>query len=119
MTPRFSALFAAVACAAIASSATAQVREHYSLDGQRVVGETSVAVQDLDLSTPDGLRALLGRIETAADGVCGGGPADKGDYARQAYLTCRDRAVSDAVVRMKTPALTRLAAKDRGWSAAR
>ena len=49
----------------------------------------AVRTSDLDLSQPDGAKALLSRLRHAASVACGGRPTGTGDLgAMQAYTAC-------------------------------
>lgn len=67
----------------------------------------SVTYSDLDLSTADGARALLGRIEYAAKGVCGPEPVHSPLFPRAGayYRDCVVASTDAAVARIGSPAL--------------
>jgi UrcA family protein len=110
MTPILRRLLAGLAGAAIASAAGAQTaqpqaREHYALDGQHIIAETTIPLADLDLNRPVDVRTLLDRIEAAADLVCVG----RGPQLASVEIECRAQAVHDAVAHAGSPALSDLA----------
>jgi UrcA family protein len=87
------------------------LRRGYSPDSTRAVTETAIPLSDLDPASAAGARALLQRIEAAADRVCGGAPSAVTDYQKQDFAECRRAAISGAVARTASPALTRLASR--------
>lgn len=80
----------AVICAAAAGAATAQTTQ------QNV---RSVSIADLDLSSADGARAFLKRLDIAAQAACGGQPVNSPLFPREAGLfeKCVREAVATAV----------------------
>jgi UrcA family protein len=103
---------AAAACVALAPPAYAQaaipqIRQHYSFDGQRIIAQQSVPYGDLDITSPQGARTLLERIEAAAAAVC------RDNTALPTVRDCREAAVGRAVAQMKSPALARAVAESR------
>nr|MEA2797572.1 hypothetical protein [Phenylobacterium sp.] len=106
----------ALCLAAIASPAAAQtyvLRPGLSFDPTKVVTYTRVPYSDIDVASPAGIRALLQRIEDAADAVCGGGATKVSKQEKEDYAECRDIAVSGAVAKVRNPALTTLASRRR------
>ena len=98
----------ALGAAALAGAAQAQdlkVREGYSRDGAVVVSKAQVPYADLDISTDDGARRLLERIERAADAVCGIPAAAPSAPLDAQALACRHDAIRGAAARVRTPAL--------------
>lgn len=107
---------AGVCLAMIAAPAAAQsyrLSEGFSSDPSQVVTRAHVPYSDIDPSSAAGARALLRRIETAADAVCGGAanPATPREVA--AFQDCRSAAISGAVARAHSPALAALTARRR------
>src|SRR4051812_23534477 len=98
--------------ARIAPAADAQplaVRTGVDLtDSTKVVRYASVPHADLDLGTAAGARALLQRIDGAADAVCGGAASAVSKREQESYDECRAIAVAVAVRKMRSPMLTRL-----------
>ena len=111
------ALVVGVLClAAIVQPAAAQsydLRPGFSFDSTKVVTYTRVPYSDIDVTSPAGLRALLQRIENAADAVCGGAANTVSKPEKEDYRECREIAVSGAVAKMRSPALTMLASRRR------
>jgi UrcA family protein len=95
--------------AALASAAQAQdlrVREGYSRDGGVVVSKVEVPYADLDLSTQDGARRLLARIERAAEAACGASPeASQAGPSSAQVSDCRRDAIRGAASRLRSPTL--------------
>ncbi|MFL5296417.1 MAG: UrcA family protein [Phenylobacterium sp.] len=85
------------------------LKRGFSFDPTQVVTYASVPHADLDPTTAAGTRELLQRIEAAADAVCGGAANQTTRAARDAYEDCRHIAVSGAVAKVRSPALTQLA----------
>lgn len=73
-------------------------------------GEPRTAVvkyQDLDLSRPQDVQKLYGRIKSAAQEVCDNDATS--DLHRLAiYKTCMRNAVSDAISQVQSPQLTNI-----------
>jgi UrcA family protein len=113
------ALVAALGLSAAAQSSLAQVghvpntREVYSRNSNQIVRETDVVLADLDLSTRTDIQRLLGRIQDGADAVCGGPGSIYSDASRKQYMACRQKAIAEAVAKMRLPALTAEAARGR------
>jgi UrcA family protein len=118
-TARFPLVLAALCLSAVAQTSTAQVAhvpdtwEVYSRNSSQIVRETAVVLADLDLSSQTGVQTLFGRIQVAADAVCGGSRSIYSDATRQQYSACRDMAIATAVARMRMPALTAVATGSR------
>jgi UrcA family protein len=70
----------------------------------------TVTYSDLDLSTTDGARVLLTRIDRAAKRICGPGPSHSPLEPRAAayYRNCVVASVDAAVARVGSPALLAL-----------
>jgi len=68
------------------------------------VRSVTVSFRDLDLSKPEGARALYGRIQSAAKQVCGYAGRDLID--QNIWRSCYRNAVADAVGRVNSPLLT-------------
>jgi UrcA family protein len=64
----------------------------------------TVSFRDLDLSTPEGAKALYGRIQRAAKQVCGYQGADL--IEQSIWRSCYRNAISDAVGKVNSPLLT-------------
>jgi UrcA family protein len=77
-------------------------------DSTKIVREAVIRLSDIDPQSPGGAQTLLQRIEEAADAVCGGAVNAVGDRQKEGYDTCRRRAISGAVAKMRSPALTAL-----------
>ena len=100
--------------AAAAAPAAAQayaLSEGFSSDPSQVVTRARVPYADIDAGSAAGARALLQRIEAAADAVCGGtGPRSSAREA-QAFEDCRGAAISGAVASARSPALAALTSR--------
>jgi UrcA family protein len=96
------AMFAAVQAAPARDTTGVQVND----EGARTV---ATSTSDLDLSTPDGAKTLLGRLRHAAVIACGEQP-DRWDglEAIQAYKTCLRTSMDDAVNQVHAPLVTAL-----------
>ena len=96
------AMFAAVQAAPARDNTGVQVND----EGERTV---AASTSDLDLSTPDGAKTLLGRLHHAAVIACGEQP-DRWDglEAIQAYKTCLRTSMDDAVNQVHAPLVTSL-----------
>jgi UrcA family protein len=109
----------ALLLAAIAPPAVAQtvvLRPGFSTDptdSSKIVRRAVVRLSDIDPSSPAGARALLQRIEAAADAVCGGSANAVSRREKDSYADCRDVAVAVAVAKMRSPALATLASNRR------
>lgn len=111
-----SLLAGALWLAAIVQPVAAQsyvLRPGLSFDPTKVVTYTRVPYSDIDVTSAAGVRALLQRIEDAADAVCGGGATKVSKQEKEDYAECRDIAVSGAVAKVRNPALTMLASRHR------
>jgi UrcA family protein len=100
--------------AAIVQPAAAQtyvLHPGISYDSAKVVTYTRVPYSDIDITSAAGARALLQRIEDAADAVCGGGATKVSKQQKEDYAECRDIAVSGAVAKVRSPALAMLASR--------
>lgn len=84
--------------------------EVYSRDSTQIERATVIHLADLDLSSAAGVQALFGRIQTAAEAVCGGPASAYSDASRKQYGACRRKSIADAVARMRLSALTQYAA---------
>ena len=71
--------------------------------------DVQVSYHDLNLSTEAGARALLVRIELAANEACGNSPFFYSSYslapalADKEFATCRANAINSAVSSLKAP----------------
>ncbi len=64
----------------------------------------AVSYADLDLNTTAGAAALVQRLDKAARLSCGGATLNKVDLPRlQAFNSCRQAAVSEAVAKVGNP----------------
>ncbi len=64
----------------------------------------AVPISDLDLSRPEGAKALLGRLHRAAIVACGGRPDTRLDLASvQAYNACIHASLDGAVDQVRAP----------------
>lgn len=92
-TTMISLLAAAALVTGFATEATASP----SNEGTTV--SRKVAFPDLDISQPQGAKALLHRIRNAASYVCAGGATEPLQYTSRSYRKCvrdaQDRAVAD------------------------
>jgi UrcA family protein len=96
-------------CLIAASPAAAQsvkLHDGYSHDSSKIVTYASI-----DPTSAAGARTLLQRIEIAAEAACGGEANMTSDYQKADYRECRRVAVSGAVAKMKSPAVTTLASR--------
>jgi UrcA family protein len=113
----FAAIAAGLICAALVSGSgdakAETIRRVFSSNPTKVVLQTTVHYPDLDLTTTQGARTLLGRIERASEVVCGGAQRDATPTERRQFNDCRVVAVSHAVRTVQNPLLTSLAS-DRG-----
>jgi UrcA family protein len=76
--------------------------------GQEVKSE-AVSYSDLNPSTDDGAKALLGRIRRAAKHVCSPAPSHNANVRdTNDYRSCRHGAVSVAVQDLNNPTVSRL-----------
>lgn len=80
--------------------------------------DVQVAYSDLDLSTDNGARQLLGRIELAANEACGGSPTFYSSYgiapslATKEFNSCRAGAITTAVKSLPFPMVQKLSTSD-------
>jgi UrcA family protein len=107
MTKSFVAHALGLSLAATALLACAQ-----PASAQRDDRSTSVVVRfaDLDINHPAGADMLLGRIERAADTVCGGEPSNGLEGEGRVYRQCRTDAITRAVDQLNAPLLSAIAA---------
>lgn len=78
-------------------------------DGRDVeVRRLDVAHADLDLSTSDGARRFLDRLERAAVQVCGGRPDIRDLEANRSFKACVERSMDGAVAQLRAPRVTAL-----------
>jgi UrcA family protein len=56
-----------------------------------------VRLNDLDLASPTGHAALMGRVHQAAAAVCGGDEAHRSLGDQQQYLICRSETIANAM----------------------
>ena len=56
-----------------------------------------VRINDLDLASPTGHAALMGRVRQAASAVCGGDEAHRSLGDQQQYLICRSETMANAM----------------------
>ncbi|MGH8133968.1 MAG: UrcA family protein [Steroidobacteraceae bacterium] len=70
------------------------------------VRSVTVSYRDLNLSTIEGATALYRRLKVAANSVCDEPGAGIGAY--QAWRSCYQAAMADAVTRVNSPLLTAL-----------
>lgn len=107
----------ALCLAATAFSAAAQpsypLREGFSSDPSKVELYVGIPYSDVDLTSTEGARMLLQRIEQAADAVCGGEASRTTAYDNEHYLQCRGEAISGAVARAQSPVLAALDSRRR------
>jgi UrcA family protein len=99
------AIAAGLICAALVSGAddahAGPVRRVFSWDPMEIVQQTTVNYSDLDLTTTQGARTLLERIDQASEEVCGGAKLAMSFVERDQFNTCRVAAASRAVRRVK------------------
>jgi UrcA family protein len=103
---------AATGCLAMANLADAQpgrLYEGISRDPSKAVTYTKIDLSDIDVRSTAGAQALLRRIETAADAVCGGAASRTSKATKADFEDCRDGAISGAVAKMRSPSLNALA----------
>lgn len=70
--------------------------------------QVSVRYDDLNLSNPAGAKALLKRLERAAERLCGHRPDLRFIDRRRIFRQCVEPAVADAVERLDAPLVTAL-----------
>ena len=108
MTPKTTILTLAAALVFAAGAASAQparITSGYSPDPAIAVTQAHLAYSDADLATAAGARAMLSRIEAAAEAVCG-----KAATAAET-AGCRAEAVRGAVAKLGHPAVRELASR--------
>jgi UrcA family protein len=94
---------------ALAESASVRV-EGIPPDKPTVLA-TVVQYGDIDVSTNDGAKVLLTRIDEAALRVCGARNGKPSAFVSEAsFESCRKHAVDDAVALVHAPMLTKVAA---------
>ena len=94
------------AASAMAGVATAQTSSARTVN----LSAETVSYADLDLSSHDGARVLLKRIDYAAKRVCGPEPmiSPLMPAVRSQYKRCLDEAADNAVAAIKAPLVTAL-----------
>jgi UrcA family protein len=97
-TQLFTSLSLALCVGALCAFSTAAGAEEFS---------KTVHFADLDLTQPEGAKALYARIRVAARSVCELSTDDTPEL-REAAHVCIDKAIDQAVRRVNAPALTRL-----------
>jgi UrcA family protein len=108
------ALATALALAAAVRSAAAEPLRLYdgnSHDPGQIVTYTRIPLPRADAQTAAGARALLDRIETAADAVCGG--EVHGRPSPKDFEACRSDAVEGAIRTLGIPAIRKALAEQR------
>jgi UrcA family protein len=109
---------AAAAALAMTSLPATGVAEEIRI-GQDRIRSIVVSYDAATLGSEAGARDLLGRLETAAHGACGGDPRRHSSYAytpdltREVFRKCRDEAVARAVAEIGAPRLVALHADPR------
>jgi UrcA family protein len=93
-------LIALAATAALGFVSTAQAADDSSTVSVRV------SYSDLNLSSPDGAKAVLRRITQAAKGICGAEPSSADLGGRWAYSRCVKQIVDHAVTSLDQPMVT-------------
>lgn len=68
----------------------------------------TVATRDLDLSSIEGARTLLRRLDRAADSVCEGPVVRQYHVARRRYVACHRSTLAQAVARARAPLVSDL-----------
>ena len=82
-------------------------------------GDVTVRYGDLNLSRERDARQMLQRLAGAAHQACGGSPflrdhsPGTGPFVADAYRSCRDAALAQAVASLHAPLVSRLYAEDR------
>jgi UrcA family protein len=92
---------AAAATLSCAAPAGAQISD--------AVPRASVKYDDLNIGSRAGTQALLKRIETAANTVCGGAPDIRQLSQLPSFEACRRSAIARAVVAVDSPMLAAMA----------
>jgi UrcA family protein len=72
------------------------------------VASMKVQYADLNLSSPAGAKAMLQRIDHAANAVCGPQSTSRIDRAARLYETCVKQAISGSVRQLNVPMVTAL-----------
>ena len=107
------AIAAGLICAALVSGAgdahAGAVRRVLSWNPMEIVRQTTVGYSDLDLTTTQGARTLLERIEQASAEACWGAKLAASFVERDQFISCRVAAASRAVRRVCNPLLSSLA----------
>jgi UrcA family protein len=94
-------LSVAIGVAAKAAPASQAAPAQMSESG---VISVAVPISDLNLSTPDGAKAVLGRLRHAATVACGGPPETRLDLASvQAFNACIHASLDAAVDQVRAP----------------
>lgn len=101
MMRRATLVLGAVCMLHVLSSQTAQAQ---TWDGS-VTTSLSVSYADLDLNSPAGSAVLLGRLQTAADQVCGAPARDRSMRTRRESRACAREAMRQAVAAIESPGL--------------
>jgi UrcA family protein len=102
-----------------AAAQTYDLKPGFSFNPTERIVYTTVPRGDVDPATTSGAQILLGRIEGAADAVCGGKAAAVTRKARGDYDDCRKVAIAVAVAKIRSPTLTVLASSRTGALRAR
>lgn len=104
-------MFAKLSVIALASALTctaASAEPVGAAHADTVLVRTTAPLGDLDLTTGQGARAALNRINAAATQVCGAKPAPSQLAAHAHYRACKKEAVDRAVAGMDNPLVTAL-----------
>ena len=109
----------AIAVAAVASAALSLNAQAQTLKGQAPLKPDNltahVSYGDLNLRSEAGALILLSRLSRATDIVCGGRPGYGQMAARaRAWRQCREQSLSEAVVSVGAPVVSRLYAEVYG-----
>lgn len=98
------AVFATLAVAGMASSASAQTMgDPWAVRSQRV------SYRDLNINEEAGARILLARVRKAAGNVCGPNEFDGLTDGRQQYFRCVEAATTRAIAGLNNPMVSALA----------
>lgn len=92
------ALFAALALASDADASEPAYSGH----------QVRVSYGDLNLSNPAGAKAMLNRLDRAAERACGNVPDSRNLAAMRAFRLCAKTALADAVNELGAPQVTAL-----------
>lgn len=95
-------LLAFCAAAALAIGVQAVQAQPNSDNGSPV----TVRISDLNLGSADGAKAMLARIESASERVCGSAPSIFDLDASSAYNTCVKETTANAVRSLNAPMVT-------------